>query len=537
MPAPPQTLRSLTLGVGRFFGVLERATQEPATTAVVADYFSAISWDEQRESTALRTLAENLSERYAHAEDLLHDLFMAAYLGLPQLRDPAQMDPSRLLNRQIIAGILDTPEFTALRRTSVGDPEGSALAVLACARKLHDMLEQSRTAAARAKEHAEARRTLETAAAKLAAALQAAAEAADPTGTVPAARARAVLKALENAERAEESDGEAERMAAAALEQIAPTLRKLARAALADAVNQAQHHAVLMSAWGVEAGVLRRMDFDQRRELAGRLANGRMGKFAAMIGRFRMEASGQRANRIEYGASEVVGITLGDDVTRAIPAELAMLGHPAGRAVFAAKLAESRLMSYEQRGEMPTGRGAIIVLIDCSGSMTWPQLAGISGELWGKACGLALLDQARAATPKRDFVGILFSDAGSVSIHRFPAGQPVDLGALLDFAEDFFNGGTDFQAPLDEAISILQAEFDAAGRARGDLVLISDGECDVTEEWERTYRQRKERLGFRLFAVAVTHGIGPTLRKLADNARTIGDLTGPGPVADLFRVI
>ncbi len=69
------------------------------------------------------------------------------------------------------------------------------------------------------------------------------------------------------------------------------------------------------------------------------------------------------------GAGELVGIETGDDLGRLIPGELASLGVPAMRAVFAARYAEQRLFVYEQRGEAEAGQGAIICCVDWSGSM------------------------------------------------------------------------------------------------------------------------------------------------------------------------
>jgi uncharacterized protein with von Willebrand factor type A (vWA) domain len=116
---------------------------------------------------------------------------------------------------------------------------------------------------------------------------------------------------------------------------------------------------------------------------------------------------------------------------------------PALRAVFAARYAEQRLYVYQQRGETETGQGAIIVCVDCSGSTGIAQRGGVSGEAWAKACALALLDQARAA--RRDFAGVLFSSASQHQVFRFPAHQPPAIGDVLDLAEMFYGGGTDFQ--------------------------------------------------------------------------------------------
>ena len=52
-----------------------------------------------------------------------------------------------------------------------------------------------------------------------------------------------------------------------------------------------------MAAWGIEPGTLQRMPFDERRGLADRLRNSRLGKFANLVGRFRIMAQGERARK------------------------------------------------------------------------------------------------------------------------------------------------------------------------------------------------------------------------------------------------
>ncbi len=261
-----------------------------------------------------------------------------------------------------------------------------------------------------------------------------------------------------------------------------------------------------------------------------------MAQFTSLIGRFRRMAEGERARRIEQVPGELVGIQTGDDLGCLIPSELAALGVPAMRAVFAARYAEGRLFIYEQRGETQAGQGAIICCVDCSGSMgTKLPDTGLSGEAWAKACAMAMLDQAQAA--KRDFAGILFGSASEVKVFRFPAADPVPIAEVLDFAEFFWGGGTNFEEPLATAAELLAAEFNADGRMRGDIALITDGICGVSEDWMRAWNQRKAALGFRVFGIQVGRAPGPVLEALSDNVRAIEDLADPGQVADIFRVI
>lgn len=213
---------------------------------------------------------------------------------------------------------------------------------------------------------------------------------------------------------------------------------------------------------------------------------------------------------------------------------------PALRPVFASRYAEARLMLYDGRGEQLTGQGAIIACIDCSSSMSTPVAGGVTGEAWAKACALALLDQARHA--KRDFVGILFSSAEQLQVFRFPGAAPAAIPDVIDFAEHFFGGGTDFESPLSAAVEILADEYNTDGRQRGDIVLITDGICGVHEEWMRGWNDAKHQLDFRVFGVAISANRraiepGGVLDALCDNLRSVDDLTDIHSAADLFHVI
>ncbi|MBC7267956.1 MAG: VWA domain-containing protein, partial [Streptomyces sp.] len=351
--------------------------------------------------------------------------------------------------------------------------------------------------------------------------------------------ADAVRQAMRAAETAEAAAMRAARHAGQALAAAEPGVGATARGATAAATEAVRGEAALMRAWGVGPGQLERMPFEQRARLAERMRAGRLAQWAELIGRFRRMADGERARRVENATGELVGVTLGDDLSRVIPSELAALGLPELRAVFAARYAAGELMLYDSQGEQATGRGAVIACVDTSHSMYAEGPGGVTREAWAKACALALLDQARHGG--RDFVGILFSSADKLRVFRFPADRPAGIDQVLDFAETFLGGGTSFQTPLTAATELLAEEFDASARSRGDIVLITDGECDVTEEWMRVRNDAKHRLDFRVFGVAIgappAEGSGSVLEALCDNLRSIEDLTDVHGAADLFRVI
>jgi uncharacterized protein with von Willebrand factor type A (vWA) domain len=534
-------LKDLARRAGRWLGLADTTAPAKHTSAVVGDRFDTMSWTEiYDQAGALRELADDLADRYDYSTDLLKDVFLGAYKTSPQLRERADMDPSRLVNHQTVAALTTSPEFTELHRETAGDPYAAAMAVLSQAGALRRILEQARDAAERSEQAAAARQAAEQAAQAVADALRQAGEQAGDDGEVPETAEQAVDDAIQAAQAADQAATTAAAAAEQALAAAAPGIRSAARPAAAQAAEAAREEAALMTAWGVQPGQLQRMSFDQRAQLAQRLRGGRLGRFAELIGRFRQMATAERARKIENAPGELVGITLGDDLARLVPAEVTNLGVPALRGVFAARYAEARLMIYDSVGETDAGQGAIIACIDCSGSMDTPRAGGVTAEAWAKACALALLDQARQA--KRDFAGILFSSANQVKTFRFPAGEQVRIEHVVDFAEHFFGGGTDFQAPLSAAAELLAAEYNTVGKQRGDIVLITDGLCGVTEDWMRDWNDAKHTLGFRTFGVAIDTPhraiqAGSVLDALCDNLRTIDALIDTSAAADLFRVI
>ncbi|GAA0650990.1 VWA domain-containing protein [Kutzneria viridogrisea] len=512
----------------------------PTPRAVhTADRADLLALDQMAaDCTALAELDADLTTHYG-APGLVADLWLAAYSRDPQLNpDP---DPLHRANHAITAGLLGTPEHRELRRMTVGDPYAAAMSVLAAGPALRKMLQKLDPDGYRKSAH-RARADAQRAAQRVQPTYEAADDAVDgdrdaevdrPLSTavqwaIAAARAAEDHAAQALAELAEHTeDGEL------AVARVRAEARQSARTA-EDALLDEQ---AMMAAWGTSGGQLQHLDPDERMRLAERLRGGKLAQFAELIGRFRQMSGAQRSRRVEHAKSEYVGVTLGDDLGALVPGEIVNLAVPALRAQFAARLAEQQLMVYDQRGEDHQAQGAIIACVDCSYSMTLTDGQEISGEAYAKALALALLDQARAATPVREFSAILFDHTALPPI-TFRADQPVSLEDKLRLAELFPAGGTDFQQPLDAAVRLLEAEYSATGRQQADIVLITDGDAELEEDWLAEWRQTKQRLGFRCFGVSVGWWAEEALAldKICDDVRRI-DTLETSATADLFRAI
>lgn len=594
-----EKLKDLADKAGRWLGLGSLPPAPTHTGAVVTDRFDVMAWrDLLSQAAALRNLVDDLSQHHDHAADLLQDVWSAAYKAIPHLRELDEMEPGHAINHQVLITLLTTPEWQEVRRETIGDPYAAAMAVLSQEPELRRLLEDTEDAQRAATIAAAARQRAEQQTGDLVAALQAAQDADAPDGEaqnggIPtgggaaggadsagidatpgeagdaevgteadteadteveaeidetvgdqtaedqerrrAAVLAAVERALAAAQAATDEADRAQAEADEALHAASPAIRVTARAAAAHAAENLQEEATLMAAFGVGPGQVEKMDFATRRLLAERLAGGRLGKFAKLIGRFRQMATGERARRTEHAVGELVGITLGDDLGRVIPSEIASLGVPALRAVFAAKLAEGRLMVYDTRGDAPAGQGAIIACVDCSGSMTLGH-GGTTREAWAKALTLALLDQAQAS--RRAFAAILFSDRNMPTpTFHFPAETRPAIEEVVKMTEYITHAGTDFARPLEAAADLLEEQFNDDGRQKGDIVFITDGSADVREDWMRLWQERKTLLGFRVFGVAIAQRPSTVLEALSDNVREVTDLADVDVASDMFRVI
>jgi uncharacterized protein with von Willebrand factor type A (vWA) domain len=280
-------------------------------------------------------------------------------------------------------------------------------------------------------------------------------------------------------------------------------------------------------AWGDAIGAAGNTSAGQKLELGKRLAgNEKLKKLARMAGRMKLQSVALRKKVFERASEEVLEVEQGDSLHRLLPHELLSLHHPLLRKDFYRRFLDQELIQYSLRGVEEKGKGPMVVCLDGSSSMSGDK------EIWSKAVALTLLDIARRQ--RRLFRSICFSSAETPLqvLDMNPRDRyQVDSKTVMDLAEYFPGGGTDFQTPLNAALDCLrEARFKT-----GDIIFITDGECQVSPEWANEFRRAKEKLGFSLFSILID--VGPaslgTLREFSDRITTIKQLTGES-ARDIF---
>ncbi len=270
--------------------------------------------------------------------------------------------------------------------------------------------------------------------------------------------------------------------------------------------------------WGASMGTPEEKPIGERLELAEKLfKNEKVRRLSLMVGSLKEEMFSSRRKIWSKRGTEVYDISLGNDIGRIIPSELVSLRHRALRKEFLKRLVEERLLQYNLKEEK--GRGPLIVCLDGSSSMEGEK------EMWAKAVCLSLLEIARRQ--RRKFVVIVFSSKGN-PLKIFGSGLKenwrIKEKDIIELAEYFPGGGTDFEDPLNKALEYLQeSRF-----KRGDVIFVTDGECDVTDEWLKAFLQEKFKLNFQVFSVLIDLTGRETvvsLKKFSDKITTISNLT------------
>src|SRR5262245_22857495 len=480
------------------------------------------------EAPSLAALTEEGGVLVPHFAALLEDLFCLLFKLEPRMRAREMVAPSASFNRTLLEAFVEHPLLEHLREQTQLDEAQAGLGTLLLGGQLLAWLREERLLPrgdlldlfelARREEELRSRGEeqkdlgrvgSEKPDAESEAARRAESDAADAAA---AAEARLRQKARQVEERLREMPTRARAALPAAAAGLA---RQLAEA------GEETH------SWGKGLGAGGRRSPARQLELGRRLAtNPKLRKLAALVGRMREQALALRRRSFERPSEEVFDVRLGRDLERLLPPELLALHHPLLRRDFARRLLEGRLLSYSLRGADERGRGPMIVCLDGSSSMAGDK------EIWAKAVALTLLEIARRQRRLFRFVCFSSPDSPLFTLDLNPRDHHlVREDRALDVAEYFPGGGTDFETPLDAALDTLAA----ARYRRGDVVLVTDGECQVSASWLEHFRREKRRLGFSLYSVLID--VGPsssaTLAELSDRVTSVSQLTDVA-ARDLF---
>ncbi|HEY1235194.1 MAG TPA: VWA domain-containing protein [Candidatus Binatia bacterium] len=487
------------------------------------DAYDRRVWQQLRaESPSLRALEDKGTAFLPHFGSLLQDIFSLLFKYNINYLEPHLVLASALLNQKFLRSIHQGAQYEFLREQTLLNEAHAGLSTLILGERLLALVREEKLLTRRdMRDLWDIQKQEEIVSQKI--------DEYENADTIPDEQmSEEGKKALEKTK--ERMGGEVQG-AEALLRQKTERLKEDLEQIDAQAKNRLQAEAIKVAqeledateetaTWGNTIGTGQRTPPGQKLELGRRLAgNEKLKKLARMVGRMKFNALALRKKAFERSTEELLEIEQGDAVHRLLPHELLTLHHPVLRKDFFRRFLDQELIQYSLRGVEEKGKGPMVVCLDGSSSMSGDK------EIWSKAVTLTLLEIARKQ--RRLFRSICFSSADTPLqiLDMNPRDRyEVETKRIMDLAEYFPGGGTDFQTPLDAALDCLrQSRF-----KKGDIVFITDGECQVDPQWAENFRQQKERLGFSLFSILIDTGPASlgTLKEFSDRISTIKQLTG-----------
>ena len=288
----------------------------------------------------------------------------------------------------------------------------------------------------------------------------------------------------------EEEQEEASQQMQQASNQMQNKIRQAMRAGMKQAQEELQgnEEAFASIGWGKEDAEMKRMSFEDK-DLFIQQYN-KVRDMAKFIGKYKDLATSSRVSRVKDIRTELCGVTVGDVITRALPQELIQLSHPLLKYEVYRKMQERQLLQYELEMDESRGEGAIICLVDDSGSM-YPTLEPIArGVMFGlMKC---------AEKDKRNFACDIFAYGSNNFCREILKGKPSPKD-VIDLLSVSYQGGTSYEEPLGYAMErIKEQEF-----KDGDIVLITDGECHLSDSYIRELLELKDKYDCKVTTILV----------------------------------
>ena len=300
--------------------------------------------------------------------------------------------------------------------------------------------------------------------------------------------------------------------------------------AIAGVVAQAVHAAAekaeevqsIVAAWGDDPGNLERNEVNTALLETVRKSSV-LKDISKYLGRFRKIFAQGKHNGYAYGRGEKYSLELGNDLSRALTSELAMLASPLTAPLFLRKYQRRQIKQYQRREPVYKGMGDIICCLDESDSTRGDPAA------WGKAVALTLLEIA--ADGKRNFALIHFSGSNSCQVDVFrPSEYTVE--DKMRSAETFLGGGTNFQTPMRKAVHLIQKD----GFENADIVFITDGKCELPEDYLAELHGEQAAHRFTVTGVLLDEGapgMDFNLKQFCQNIYRTSQLLGEDIVREL----
>ncbi len=275
------------------------------------------------------------------------------------------------------------------------------------------------------------------------------------------------------------------------MKQNAPYIQSVVSSAAASALDKAKETQCAVMSWGNGDVDMKKSPVNM--EILKRTAGSyKLRYIAKFLGRYKEMLNSKRLSGYKYGTGEKYDIEYGNNISKLLTSELSLLASSETMPLFLKKYQNKTLKQYRKREPIYKGRGDIMVCLDESGS-TYGE-----NNAYGMAIAMVLYEICKLNNA--NFALVHFSTETKVDF--FPKNTKATAEQVMNCAETFLDGGTDFVAPLEEVISLVHN----ARLENPDVVFITDGVCKLPNDFIPVIRNFKEETGMKLTGILLDKG-------------------------------
>lgn len=435
---------------------------------------------------------------------LHEDIFMSLYQFNAEVLPPEEMHIESYMNRSILAKLVNTPTYIALRKTCRCDLFNAGIGTEIIGKQAIEILkeelskikdlQQKKEALDKLIEQEEQMDSLSESLEELEELIEEMKMQGDEEGLEELqAEYNATQLSLEQGralanQLAEDCDELVE-----ASDELAENFVTVLDDTITQATSEVQAVSDYVEAWGLGQGPDVRVPFGIKRSVLERIrSSDYLKKFTDMIGKYKECAVTEQKKKAKSGAVEIKSVNVGSKIQDTLPSDRMNLCNETTKKDFYRRMTENQLMTYEKESNKQKNKGPIIICIDQSGSMDGDK------EMWAKALAVGILEIAQMQ--KREFACIPYDSRcrDTIVIHK----DEISPEKIIKIAESKASGGTSFEAPLKKASELI----DESNFKEADVVFITDGDCYVSDEFRRKFKQLREDKEFRTMGVLVDYG-------------------------------
>lgn len=484
------------------------------------------------DSKRMDKLVSEATETLSTADKLAEDTFYSLYKNFPEINDKQEINEGYRMNYDIVNEMMSLKEFEEMRIRTRGNELQSAMSTVYFLQNMIKNLSDEDIQKANDLQNEINKKTDE--ARKLQKSIGGLKDNSSKKAQEKVEEMKEQLEKLKSelSQKSKELEDE--------LELNNSLIRNMARASIDDAKEQTDALENVMTGWGVGSSLddANKISWKDKVELAEALQrNKKIIEMSKMIGQMKRLAISVQKKKVHKVPEFIEEIEMGNDINRVLPDELAYLGKEELKPIFLKKYSERQLLQYKMKGHEKQGKGSMVVCVDTSGSMS-----GLK-ETWAKSVALALYNVARRQ--KRAYKGINFSARGQHKVYSISTENGLLSGfkrdgvtdrhvstevsteqsvSLIEFLEDSFGSGTDFDTPLKVASEIISSEKEFK---KADMVFITDGIAEASQDVLEEIDEIKSKKDFQIIGIALDTSPGG-LRKFCDSIFELEDILKDG---------